>query len=104
MEMNVNEEKLLEELGKFREKVDKILVGKTPKLEGEMNDLYDVDIYIYRHPGMGNSKQLITGSIVGIWTATASYLETLMRQGLFTKAQLEDIVEMAAKAVEGRLD
>lgn len=28
MEMNVNEEKLLEELGKFREKIDKLLGGK----------------------------------------------------------------------------
>ena len=98
-----NEEKLLKELNKFREKVDKIWLGKTPKIEGVMNEAYDVDIYIYRHPGMGNSKQIISGNKVGIWTATASYLETLMRQGIFTKEQLEDLVDMAAKAAEGRL-
>lgn len=69
-----------------------------------MNDLYDVDIYIYRHPGMGYSKQLITGSMVGIWTATASYLESLMKQNVFTKEQLQDILDMAVKAAEGRLD
>ena len=90
-------------LDKFRKEIDEIYPGVTPKREGEMNETYDCDIYIFRHPGMGNSKQIITGNPVSIYTATASYLETLMRQGIFEEAMVRDMVEMAIKAAKGEL-
>lgn len=50
------EEKITLLLGKFRKEVNEVFVGITPKLEGIMDEMYDCDIYIFRHPGMGNSK------------------------------------------------
>ena len=97
------EEKILEALNEFREKIDEVFIGKTPKIEGVMNEIYDCDIYIFRHPGMGNSKQLIAGSPAGIYTGTASYLETLLKQGLFDEEMLRDMVEMVIKASKGEL-
>ena len=97
------EDKIYKELTKFREKVDKIFKGNTPKITGELDVEYDVDIYIFRHPGMGNSKQIISGNMVSIYTATASYLETLLRQGIFDEKQLKEIVNMSIKASKGKL-
>lgn len=97
------EEKIYKELVKFREKVDKIFIGETPKIEGPMDDIYDCDIYIYRHPGMGNSKQIISGDKVSIATITASYLEQLMRQGMFDEKEIKQIVRMSIDAVKGKL-
>lgn len=94
---------ILKELEKFREKVDKIFVGKTPKLPQGMDEKYDCDIYIFRHPGMGNSKQIISGNAMSILTATTSYLETLLRQGIVTEKDLKDMVKLAAKASKGEL-
>ena len=90
-------------LGDFRKKIDKIYPGVTPKITGEMDEVYDCDIYIFRHPGMGNSKQIITGNPVSIYTATASYLETLMRQGILNEKQLKDLVKMSIAAAKGEL-
>ena len=106
MEMNNNlatQLKIAIALDKFRKEIDEIYPGVTPKIEGEMNDVYDCDIYIFRHPGMGNSKQIITGNPISIYTATASYLETLMRQGIFEEAMVRDMVEMAIKASKGEI-
>lgn len=90
-------------LNDFRKKIDKIYPGVTPKITGEMDEVYDCDIYIFRHPGMGNSKQIITGNPVSIYTATASYLETLMRQGILNEKQLKDLVKMSIAAAKGEL-
>lgn len=100
----MNNDKILEALNEFREKIDKEFVGETPKMEGEINDLYDCDIYIYRHPGMGNSKQIIVGDPLSIWTATASYLETLIRQNILTEMDLRNIVEMSIKGANGEFE
>lgn len=99
----MNNEKILKELNKFREKVDKYFPGKTGKLPEEMDKIYDCDIYIYRHPGMGNSKQLIVGDKLSVITATSSYLETLLRNGVVSEKELKDIVGMATKAAKGKL-
>ena len=105
--MNKEQIKIQKEITKalndFRKKIDKIYPGVTPKITGEMDEVYDCDIYIFRHPGMGNSKQIITGNPVSIYTATASYLETLLRQGIFEEAMVRDMVEMAIKASKGEL-
>lgn len=90
-------------MNEFAKKIDKIYPGVTPKIKGPMDEEYDCDIYIYRHPGMGNSKQIITGNPVSIFTATASYMETLLRQGIMEENQLRDLVEMAIKASKGEL-
>ena len=96
--------RMMAALDQFRDIVDEIYPGVTPKIEGPMNDEYDCDIYIFRHPGMGNSKQIISGNPVSIYTATASYLETLLRQGIFEEAMVRDMVEMAIKASKGELN
>lgn len=90
-------------MDEFAKKIDEIYPGVTPKITGGMNEVYNCDIYIFRHPGMGNSKQIITGNPVSIYTATASYLETLLRQGLFNEEMLRDMVEMSIKASKGEL-
>lgn len=100
----MNQDKIVKELNKFREKVDKLFPGETPKIEGPMNAMYDCDIYIWRHPGMGNSKQIITGNKISIATATASYLEQLMRQGLFTEKELKEMLKMATQAAKGKFE
>ena len=96
--------RMMAALDQFRDIVDEIYPGVTPKIEGPMDDEYDCDIYIFRHPGMGNSKQIISGNPVSIYTATASYLETLMRQGIFEESMVRDMVEMAIKASKGELN
>ena len=96
--------RMMAALDQFRDIVDEIYPGVTPKIEGSMDDEYDCDIYIFRHPGMGNSKQIISGNPVSIYTATASYLETLLRQGIFEESMVRDMVEMAIKASKGELN
>ena len=91
------EEKITLLLGKFRKEVNEVFVGITPKLEGIMDEMYDCDIYIFRHQGMGNSKQIISGNKVSILTATTSYLKTLMVQGILNEKELKKIVEMVRK-------
>lgn len=100
MEMQIKVSAAMDE---FARKINEIYPGVTPKIEGEMDDMYVCDIYIFRHPGMGNSKQIITGNPVSIYTATASYLETLLRQGIFDEKQLKDLVKMSIKANKGEL-
>lgn len=90
-------------MNKFAKEIDEIYPGVTPKITGPLDEEYNCDIYIFRHPGMGNSKQIITGNPISIYTATASYLETLMRQGIFEEAMVRDMVEMAIKASKGEL-
>ena len=92
------EEEIIKLMKNFAKEIDKIFQGKTPKIEGLMNDLYECDIYIYRHKGMGNSKQIIYGNPISVIAATISYLETLLRQGIINKKQLKEIVKLAYTA------
>ena len=89
------EEQIIKIMKNFAKEIDKIFQGKTPKIEGLMNDLYECDIYIYRHKGMGNSKQIIYGNPISVIAATISYLETLLRQGIVNKKQLKEMVKLA---------
>lgn len=91
------EEKILNTLEKFREEINEIFIGKTPKLEGEIDNKYVCDIYIFRHPGMGNSKQIILGDTVSILTATASYLQTLLQQEILDEENLKSLLKMVIK-------
>jgi len=62
----------------------------------DLDELYEVDIHIWRHPGMGNSLQTITGNRVSILTATASFLETLMRETDITEDDLKFALGLAS--------
>lgn len=97
-------EKILELLEEFRKKVDKVFIGQTPKLPDGMDEVYNCDIYIYRHPGMGNSKQIIVGDKTSVMTATVSYLETLLAHNMVTETELKDMVEMAINASNGEFE
>ena len=70
---------------------------KFPEKEDE---LYDVDIHIWRKPGMGNSLQTIAGNKISIMTATSSYLETLIRKGIITKEELDYMVKLVKENVK----
>lgn len=94
------EEKIAIALEKFRKEINEVFIGVTPKLEGNMDEMYDCDIYIFRHPGMGNSKQIISGNKISILTATASYLKTLMVQGILNEEELKKIVKMVTESIE----
>ena len=101
--MSNNDMEIMKELREFGERMNELFEGKTPKLPSEMDEVYNCDIYIWRHPGMGNSKQIITGNTLSIATATCSYLEQLMRNGMFTEKELKNMLKMASDAVKGRL-
>lgn len=99
----MNEEKITKALENFRKEIDKIYIPKTEKLPSDMDSVYDCDIYIWRHPGMGNSMQIITGNSISIFTATASYLESLLRQNLLDEKQLLELVKMVIRAANDEL-
>ena len=98
------ETQIVEKLNEFRKEVDKIFVGKTPIFPEEMDKEYDCDIYIFRHPGMGNSKQIITGNKLSIKVATTSYLEILLRNGVLDEEELLGLVDMSIKVFKGCLE
>lgn len=68
----------------------------------DFDNMYVVDIHVWRQPGMGNSMQTITGSNVSILTAVASLMETLMRETDITKEHLQDALDMASANVSNR--
>ena len=76
--------------------------AKTAKSKYEFpkdkDEIYDVDIHIWRHPGMGNSLQTISGNKVSIMTATSSYLNTLLLKELCTEKELDDLVKMVKES------
>lgn len=90
----IEKEKIEAAMSEFTNKIDEIFVGTTPKIEGELDGVYDCDIYIFRHPGMGSSKQIIMGNKVSIMTATSSYLDTLVRQGVIDIEELEGMMTL----------
>lgn len=99
--MNENLDDILKEFegrlknakSKFRDEWE-----KDPKKD----DMYEVDIHIWRKPGMGNSLQTIVGNEISIFTATASYLEILVRKDVFTFNQLEEMLEMVKDALQNK--
>lgn len=68
---------------------------KFPK---DKDEIYDVDIHIWRHPGMGNSLQTISGNKASIMTATASYLNTLLLKKVITTKELDDLVKIVKES------
>ena len=60
----------------------------------EADDIYNVDIRIWRKPGMGNSLQTIVGNKISIMTATASYLNTLLQKEVCTEKELDELINI----------
>lgn len=82
-------------LKEFEEKANNA-VSSNRKLWKDKNadDLYAVDIHIWRKPGMGNSLQTITGNKISIMTATTSYLDTLISKKVLTFDELDYMIEL----------
>ena len=65
---------------------------------------YECDIRIWREKGMPNSKAMIkTANKVSVITATTSYLENLLRLNIVDEEILDNMVDLAKKAVKGEL-
>jgi len=88
----------------FEEKSKNAVSSNRPLWEGdEHDDIYNVDIHIWRKTGMGNSLQTIVGNKVSIMTATTSYLETLLRKKVISRDELKYMIKNAIKGYEGKL-
>ena len=87
----------------FEEKANNA-VSSNRKLwkDTEADNMYNVDIHIWRKPGMGNSIQTISGNKISIMTATSSYLDTLIRQKVLTEKELDEIVKLVKQTIKMR--
>ena len=66
------------------------------------DNMYNVDIHIWRKPGMGNSIQTITGNKISIMTATSSYLDTLIRQKVLTEKEFDEMIKLVKHTIKMR--
>ena len=66
------------------------------------DELYEVDIHIWRKPGMGNSIQTVSGNKISIMTATSSYLDTLIRQKVLTEKELDEMIKLVKHTIKMR--
>ena len=83
-------------LKEFEEKANNS-VSSNRKLwekDHEQDEMYNVDIHIWRKPGSGNSLQTIVGNKISIMTATASYLTTLLRKEVCTEKELDELINI----------
>lgn len=85
--------KLDDVLRKFEKEANKAVSSNRPLWEGEeSDDIYKVDIHIWRKKGMGNSLQTIVGNKLSIMTATASYIRTLLDKGVLNESELDWLI------------
>ena len=70
------------------------------KYDKDADEVYDVDIHIWRHKGMGNSLQTISGNKISIITATCSFLTTLCIKNVITLDELKYMLELVEGAVK----
>lgn len=79
----------------FEKKAKGAVSSNRPLWEGDINDeIYNVDIHIWRKPGMGNSLQTIAGNKISIMTATSSFLQTLLDKEVITMKELDEMIKM----------
>lgn len=71
----MNKEKDLDKIiENFRKEAEGAVSSSRSDWEGtEGDELYNVDIHIWRKKGMGNSLQTVIGNKVSIMTATVSF-------------------------------
>lgn len=85
----------------FEKEAEQAVSSNRPLWEGsEADEIFNVDIHIWRKPGMGNSLQTIAGNKISIMTATASYLETLIRKNIITEEELDYITKQVKENVK----
>ena len=85
----------------FEKEAEQAVSSNRPLWEsGTVDDIYNVDIHIWRKPGMGNSLQTIAGNRISIMTATSSYLETLIRKNIITEEELDYITKQVKENVK----
>lgn len=91
-------------LDEFKEKSKDVVSDNRFIWEGtKEDDLYSVDIHIWRKPGMGNSLQTIAGSELSIMTALSSFFQTLLDKEILDESTLLEMVKMAGKGHRGEL-
>ena len=89
-------------LKEFQDKSNNYISSNRPLWEGDVNDdIYNVDIHIWRKPGMGNSLQTIAGNKISIMTATASYLNTLLSKEVLSEKELDFMIQMVKEEYHG---
>lgn len=90
-------------LKEFEEKANDA-VSSNRKLwkDTEADNMYNVDIHIWRKTGMGNSIQTISGNKISIMTATSSYLDTLIREKVLTFDELDYMVKLVKHTIKMR--
>lgn len=87
----------------FEKEAEQAVSSNRPLWEGGRDDdIYNVDIHIWRKPGMGNSLQTIAGNKISIMTATSSYLQMLIIKGIITEKELDYMVELIKQTIEMR--
>ena len=93
--------KLDDILKDFEKEAEGAISSNRPLWEGSSADeIFNVDIHVWRKPGMGNSLQTIAGNKISIMTATSSYLETLIRKGIISKQELDYMVKLVKENVK----
>lgn len=87
-------------LKEFQKKAEKAKSSNRPFWEGtKEDDIYDVDIHIWRKPGMGNSLQTISGNKISIMVATASYLQTLISHNVITMEDFDNMINAIKEVI-----
>lgn len=93
--------KLDDILKDFEKEAEGAISSNRPLWEGsEADEIFNVDIHVWRKSGMGNTLQTITGNKISIMTATASYLETLLRKNVITEEELDYIIKQVKENVK----
>ena len=61
------------------------------------DEMYDLNIHIWRKPGMGNCVQMINGNNISILTGTMSLLQTIITNNIISK---ETLIEACQELLE----
>lgn len=94
--------KLDDLLKEFEKKADKATSSKRQLWEGsEKDNIYCVDIHIWREPGMGNSLQTIAGNKISIMTATSSFIQTLLTNKIISERDLDYMIDAVKEVYHG---
>lgn len=90
-------------LKEFEEKANNA-VSSNRKLwtDTEADNIYTVDIHIWRKPGMGNSIQTVSGNKISIMTATTSYLDTLISEKVLTLDDIDEMIKLIKHTIKMR--
>lgn len=90
-------------LKEFEEKANNA-VSSNRKLwtDTEADNIYNVDIHIWRKPGMGNSIQTVSGNKISIMTATTSYLNTLISEKVLTEKEFDEMIKLIKHTIKMR--